>query len=1284
MMLRRIGRVLWWTGAATVVALAFALSAARMLLPGMSEYREQVEVLAGELLRRPVEIGSLSAAWWRLSPVLRLQQVVVRDPALPGGRLEVGEVQVGLDVPASLWRGKWLLSGIRVMGVQVSLKTDLTAPREQPPGLDAFYLLMRQKNVTLERFTLDWEDPGLFETPVHLHDLSAQIRNDGWRHQLLVQARANAPYGDTLKLAADLSGPVQSPLDWYGRLYIKTSGFRLPVLKRLLADSAYDVEGNLDLELWAGVRKRRVNWTAGSLRVAGATLSRHDTPELRYGVDSLRTRFSARLLDTGWTLELRDFRLQRDGQAAWPATRMRATLAMGANGAPVLRGQIGRVVIPEVAAAIPLLPRTTAEWREQIARLRPRGVLTDTEFQLVFPEQSAPRVSLRAAFSGLGLSAHRGMPGAEGLSGYLEGNLDSGRVVFDTRNASLRLPRVFTETPVLSRLSGELHWRRFRDRWRLRSEHMQLSSGALESELALQLDWQSGDAAPWIDLRLRVPSLPMTEVRYLLPDKVLKPKALNWLQRAFRAGAVRDVRMLLQGPLNRLPFDGNDGRMEVRFDFEDVLLDYHPLWGQLDALRGSALFVGRSMRITGDSATILDANVDRAVAVIENFARPVLNVDGTVSGTLESLLAYIDHTPLKARFGEIVERVTTAGDATLQLDLDIPLRHELGKIRIDGEVGFLNDSLQVDDSDIVLEQVNGSLHFSRNGVRAREVDARLFGQPVKVSVYPGDDAGARRTVVDVEGRLGLVERLVRAAPALAPYLDGSSYWHALLQIPADATVADRSVRLSLRSDLEGTAIRLPPPFTKAAGQPRPIDVSWTPGRLAREPLRVAFNDEVHAALLMTAGLDGLRKATVHFGDGDARLPANDSIHLEGWVDLLDLDGWIDLLRKTLKQGDGAGARMPPFATDLHVRRAVFLAYVAEGLNIASRADAPWQFSITGRDMEGKATWKPAASTASVPELVLRLAHLAAVKAEALGVAPDKASLTPERLPDLDLDIGKLQLGPLELGKVVVRGQRVPEGMRFPLLQVDSRAIVFTGEGAWLKREDQHSTRFRAEVSGGELGELIKMFGDHGSIQGGRMKGRVALDWPGNPAEFSLATVEGEIRLTTGKGRLVEVKEGAGKLLNLFNLNSLQRRLSLDFSDLTREGFAFDKMAATLVISDGNAYTDDFVISGSSAVIEISGRTGLVARDYDQLITVTPQVSSSLPLAGALAGGPAVGAAVFLAEKLVGKQFNRMAQVRYKVTGSWDKPVYTRLKPERPGVNVAPAEESGGARPGGRP
>jgi uncharacterized protein YhdP len=103
------------------------------------------------------------------------------------------------------------------------------------------------------------------------------------------------------------------------------------------------------------------------------------------------------------------------------------------------------------------------------------------------------------------------------------------------------------------------------------------------------------------------------------------------------------------------------------------------------------------------------------------------------------------------------------------------------------------------------------------------------------------------------------------------------------------------------------------------------------------------------------------------------------------------------------------------------------------------------------------------------------------------------------------------------------------------------------------------------------------------------------------------------------------------------------------------------MQGRFVVREGNAFTDDFTIKGTSATIEVTGRTGLLARDYDQRVTVIPQVSSTLPIAGAIAGGPVVGAAVFLADRLVGDKFNRINRVRYEVTGSWDDPLYKRLE-----------------------
>jgi len=151
-----------------------------------------------------------------------------------------------------------------------------------------------------------------------------------------------------------------------------------------------------------------------------------------------------------------------------------------------------------------------------------------------------------------------------------------------------------------------------------------------------------------------------------------------------------------------------------------------------------------------------------------------------------------------------------------------------------------------------------------------------------------------------------------------------------------------------------------------------------------------------------------------------------------------------------------------------------------------------------------------------------------------------------------------------------------------------------------------------------------------------------------------------------KGRFTDINPSAGRLFGLLSLQTLPRRLSLDFSDLFGKGLAFDKIEGHFNIENGNAYTNNLAMTGPSVNINISGRTGLIEQDYDQTATVTPKVTDSLPVASALFGpiGAGVGAVIFLASEIfhsLPEKIDTLLRKQYTITGAWDDPQITKIK-----------------------
>jgi uncharacterized protein YhdP len=203
---------------------------------------------------------------------------------------------------------------------------------------------------------------------------------------------------------------------------------------------------------------------------------------------------------------------------------------------------------------------------------------------------------------------------------------------------------------------------------------------------------------------------------------------------------------------------------------------------------------------------------------------------------------------------------------------------------------------------------------------------------------------------------------------------------------------------------------------------------------------------------------------------------------------------------------------------------------------------------------------------------------------------------------------------------------------------------------------------------------LKQLGLEGQIAGGTADVDAELDWPGEPGDFDLGMLDGELSFDAEEGRFLKLEPGSGRLLGLFNVETLARRFKLDFRDVFKEGLAFDRINGKAGISSGRLQTDGIFIVSPAALLEMSGSTHLGDETYDLEVVVAPRLGTNLSIASAIAN-PAAGAMLFVVQQLFSKQMAKLIHYKYRVTGDWNDPQVESIA--RPAPDQTP---DGGHRP----
>jgi uncharacterized protein YhdP len=310
---------------------------------------------------------------------------------------------------------------------------------------------------------------------------------------------------------------------------------------------------------------------------------------------------------------------------------------------------------------------------------------------------------------------------------------------------------------------------------------------------------------------------------------------------------------------------------------------------------------------------------------------------------------------------------------------------------------------------------------------------------------------------------------------------------------------------------------------------------------------------------------------------------------------------------------------------------------------------------------------PLAGTTEAP-LVLDLQRLWLVEPAKDG---GSGRADPRNLPPMKATVADFVLSDLRLGRLTAELRQRGDGVLVEPLRTEAPDFSVSGDASWVV-EDGDVTRqrseLRLELRSTNIATTLAALGYEPIIEGAKAGVTLDLFWPGGPGNDFLNMAGGRVVLDLGKGQLLGVDPGSGRLVGLLSIAALPRRLGLDFSDVTDKGLAFDVVKGEFRLDKGNAFTCNLGLVGPVTDIAVLGRTSIPARSYDQLAVVRPHVSDVLAVGG-FVGGPVVGSTVLLISQIFRKPLSSLGETYYRVSGGWAKPVVTKV--QKSDVDLAP-------------
>ncbi|HEX4984860.1 MAG TPA: YhdP family protein [Burkholderiales bacterium] len=1239
---------LWTYRAATAAVLAVGLAFVLLVLglrylalPNVNDYRDNIARAISGAIGQQVTIGSIAGSWQGYRPELTLMEVAVAgagaQPAFAFHRVDAALSWL------SLLSAKLRFDTLVIHDPEVEVRRDAAgvvwvAGRPMQAGGDGGGFgswLLAQRQVIVRNATITWLDEQRMAPPLTLEKVDFRLDRDGSLHRFGLTGTPPGRLSSSVAARGEFSGrSLREPQTWKGRLYVEI-GYADLALAQVWIPSPLPVHGGMgSLRLWLGFGGGKLGSATADLRLAGVqTQLAPDLPDIVLAQVQGRLRWSQSGSRTEASAEAFGF-TTADGFTVAP-THVEFVREAPARGAARNELHIAGFDLAPVARLAAFVPFDEA-LRARLGRLQPAGTIEQADLSW----QAGGGYAVQARFANLSVQADGALPGLRGLSGRVEANERGGTAALTVKSGGFELPKVFAEPVPLDFATVNAAWTVRDGRVELTLRSANFANEHLAGSVAGI--WRSEDQGPGsVDLAGALVRAEARDVWRYVP--VIAPATRAWLKRALVEGQSRDTRFRLKGPLRAFPFaDGRSGLFEVVTHATGVTMDYAQGWPPVTGISGEVAFRGNRMEVRSPAAAILGLRVSDVQATIAELGKhdEIVRVKGVAQGTTADFLRYAAVTPAGEKISRFTSELKAAGQARLELALQLPL-HRMRDSTVKGELLVQNNTVTLDPRVPPLENFGARIAFTERAFNVTDGRALMFGEPLSFEAADQADGGI---VARVSGTLDVdAARAVWKHPALG-YLDGQTRWRGSLG------VRNRIATIVLDSTLVGLRSTLPAPFAKPAqtSQGLHVELRERPGR--QGVLAVSLDKVATAQVQLDAAAPGgLSRGILALGV-PATPPPGEGLWIRGNLDAVDVGIWRDVLSRSGDETPSplAGIDLQMGTVDIGRRRLHDLKIKAE------RRDDAWQVTLAGREITGQASW----ASGGDGRMSARLSRLELPPAMTVIEAGGKPAAAEKRLPSVNLVADSFNFEGKELGRLTMVAQPEPAGWKLQQLELVNPDGKLVMDGRWITAEASRTdVNVRLDVS--DLGKYLARLGWADAMQGGTATLDGPIAWSGNPTQLDAASLSGHLKLDAKNGRFRQIEPGMAKLLGILSLQALPRRATLDFRDVFSKGFSFDRISSDVTIAGGVAETRNFHMKGSSASVAMQGHVDLAHETQNLLVRVTPSLSEGIAIAGALVN-PAIGVAALIAQKALKDPLSQMASFDYSVTGTWAEPVVERV------------------------